>query len=83
MVHVKRPNLGHEMKSLFPMAYTVITKGKHILTMYQILPIERIIPDEQIGQRHSKIVHGLMLEDVLFAVVDELVEATVGLVLAT
>ena len=46
-----------------------------------VLGVQRVVPDEQVGQRDGEIVHRHMVEEVLLAIVDELVEQAAGLVL--
>jgi len=31
-------------------AHTIITEGEHILAMDEVLRVERVLPDEQVGQ---------------------------------
>ena len=43
-------------------AHAVVAEGKHVLTMDEVLRVEVILPNEQIGQRYCEIVHNLLLE---------------------
>ena len=64
MIDVERFGLSEEVASLIGVAKSVVTKGKHVEAVDAILRVKFIasFPDEQVGQRDSKIVHGLMLE---------------------
>ena len=69
--------------SVLHVAHTAVAESEHILAVDEVLRVERIVPDEQVGQRNGEVVHDLLLEDVLLSVVDETIEATVSLPFAT
>ena len=48
--------------------------------MDKVLGVKALVPDEQVGQRHGEVVHGLLLEHMLLAIVDQAVETSVGCV---
>ena len=83
MVVVKGFHLFQIFECLVLVAQTIVAEGKHILAVDKVLRVERVLPYQQVGQRHSEVVHDWMLEDVLFAVVDELMEQATCFVLLT
>ena len=60
-------------------AQSCIAEGKHEETVDAVLLIEVAIPNLKVGQRDGEVVHHLGFEEVLLAIADELVEATMRL----
>ena len=79
MVIVEGLDFGKVFEGFRAFAHAVVAEGEHVLAVDDVLRVEGVLPDEQVGQRDGEVVHDLMLEDVLLAVVDETVEASVGL----
>ncbi len=85
MIHVECFSLSEEVSSLIGVAESVVAEGEHIEAMDAVLRVEFIasFPDEQVRQRNGKVVHGLMLKQVLQTVVHESPETAVGLFVAS
>ena len=81
MIIVEGFDLSKILKGFLLVAHAVIAKGKHILAVDDVLLVEGVLPDEQVGQRDGEVVHSLMFEDMLLSVIDELVEEATRLVL--
>ena len=83
MVVVEGFNLSKIFQGFLLVAHAIIAEGEHVLAVDGVLLVEGVLPDEQVGQRDSEVVHNLFFKDVLLAVVDELVEEAAGLILLT
>ena len=88
VVVVEGFHFGQIVQSSLVVAQTEMAEGKHVLAVNDVLGVELCMsvlsasfPDEQVGQRNGEIIHGLLFEDVLFAVVDEFVETSSCLIL--
>ena len=88
MVYVVGLYLSEIVLGVVFVAQAVVSECEHVETVYSVFRVEcgelvpaASFPDEEVGQRDSEIVHGDVVEDVLLAVVYELVEEAVRLVL--
>ena len=73
VVHVHILYFLEESEPLLGIAQADVSEGQHEVAMDGVLLLQVAVPDEQVGQRDGEIVHRLLLENVLLAVVDELV----------
>ena len=64
-------------------AHAVIAQGEHVQAVDAVKLVEVALPNQQVGQRYGKVVHHHMVEDVLLAVVNELMEQRAGLIFLT
>ena len=83
VVVVEGIDLSEVLQCALPVAHAVVAVGEHVLAVDEVHLVEVAFPDEQVGQRDGEEVHRDVVEDVLLAVVDELVEQRAGLVLLT
>ena len=83
MVVVEGFHFGEEPEGTFVVAHAEVAEGEHVFAVDEVLRVERVFPDEEVGQGDCEVVHDLFFEDVLLAIVDEAVEASVCLTFAT
>ena len=81
MVDVETLHLAQITLSVLSVAQAEVAEGEHIEAVDAVLRVERVVPDEKVGQRYGKIVHRYVVEQMLFAVVHEFEEQTARLVL--
>ena len=66
---------------MFLVAQSLESKRKHVLAMNLVREVQVTLPYLKIWQRYCKIIHHYILEEMVLAIVHELVESAVSLVL--
>ena len=79
MVDVQLLHFAEVTEGFLLVSYPCVAKGKHEEAVYAVLQVKVAIPYLQVRQGNGELVHRLFLEDVLFAIVNQLVETAIGL----
>ena len=56
MIVVKSLHFLQVALGVLHIAHTAVTEGEHILAVDEVLRVERIVPDEQVGQRDGDVI---------------------------
>ena len=77
MVYVQGFSLFKIAVALFLVAKTIIAEGHHVFAVNLVAHLKVVFPYQEVGQGDGEIVHPYLVEEMLLAIVDQLVETAV------